>query len=108
MLLDGVVPIPILPLTPSMIILLEVAIPSLYANARLRLELPIIHSPLFPLSRLIATDLFATAASALFIIFNLLLLPYKVKSCSGFVVPIPTLPVLVIRTLSAVEFVMKR
>ena len=73
----------------------------------LLLELHIIHSPSFPFSKLIATDLLgdAVATAPLFLIFNLALLPYNVNSCSGFVVPIPTLPELVIRNLSSVELV---
>ena len=44
----------------------------------------------------------------LFFIFNIASFPYNVKSCSGFVVPIPTLPAPVIRIRSFVEFVINR
>ena len=53
-----------------------------------------------PFSKFIDTESFK-----LFFIFNFALSPSNVNNCSGFVVPIPTLPPLTIRNLSVVELV---
>ena len=96
---------PILPLIPSIISLFEVSTLLLKSNVNLLLELHIIHSELLPFSKFIDTNLLDPSLYKLFFTFIFELTPYNVNNCSGFVVPIPILPELVMRIRSIVELV---